>query len=597
MKTIFPVTLLLLSLAAYAQPQLAYNGGFEATKAKDTFRYWETNAVKGEYAFNLDSGTKRSGRYALRLEGQQAARTADPQREGGFFHIVVPAEWLAGKKKATLAAWVRTDGPRPLAGIWFNQFDGPGTPAMHASFTDTLKKAPGWQKLTLELSLSPGAGQTYFGGSLNGPGRVWFDDFTLAIDGVPVQDLATPGQPPSPAEVAWINRAAVPLLGVDPQRDTRDLDALSGWMGNARVVAVGESTHGTAEVFRLRLRLLQYLVEKKGFNAFMLEDNLAEVGLMNRYVLTGSDTALRVLRKHFFPVWQNEEMLALIEWMRQYNRAHGPKLQFRGMDMQRSWLAVQHVRRFAGQYDPQLLGYADSLTRLTTRYQGNTGKANQAPRRDSLVRLANHLRSYVSQHLTAYRAKAPQDSVHWLALNADVVAQYYPTVDQEFSTAYRDSCMAANIITYCRQYPEAKLLIWAHNSHVSRAPGWMGNRLSNHFGKDYFPVAFTTASGTYTASVDFKKTAWKAFPLEEPYVGTAEYYLQQAKPANYLLPLSSAGAAPQAAGWTGAERDFRSIGFMREADEFSPTNLREEFEAVIFMRQTTHSKSFLLKKE
>ena len=596
MKTIFYVALLLLPLAASAQPRLAYNGGFEAVKAKETFRYWQTSTTKGEYAFRLDSATKRNGWYALRLEGRKAERTASPQTEGGFFFVEIPAQLLAGKKKATLEAWVRTDGLLSPAGTWFNQFGG-GSPNMNARFADTTRQAEGWQRLQLEATLTPGAGQTYFGGSLNGNGTAWFDDFTLTLDGVPVQDLATPDRPPSPAEVAWIDRAAVPLLGVDPQRDTRDLDALSGWMGDARVVAVGEPTHGTAEVFRLRLRLLQYLVEKKGFNTFMLEDNLAEVGLMNRYVLTGSDTALRILRKHFFPVWQNEEMLALITWMRQYNRAHGAKLQFRGMDMQRSGLAVQHVRRFAGQYDPQLLGYADSLTRLTTRYKGDTGKANRAPRRDSLVRLANHLRRYVTQHLSAYRAKAPQDSVHWLALNADVVAQYYPTLDQEFSTAYRDSCMAENIISYCRQYPEAKLFIWAHNMHVSRAPGWTGNRLGQHLGKDYFPVAFATAAGTYTASVDLRKTAWKAFPLGAPYVGTVEYYLQSAKLSDYLLPLSSAGAAPKAAGWTGTERDFRSIGFMTLSDQFSPANLRNDFEAIIFMKHTTHSKSFLLKKE
>ena len=595
MKTICYVPLLLLSLAAYAQPRLAYNGGFEVVKRENSFQYWKTTPGKGTYTFNLDPATRRNGRYALRLEGQPAARTTNAQPENGFFHLLVPAELLAGKKKATVEAWVRTDGPLPVAGVWLNQFS-PGKSSVNEKFTDTTSKAGGWQRLHLEVTLVAGAKETYLGGQLKGKGKVWFDDFALSLDGEPVADAATPARAPTPAEVAWINQAAVPLLGVDPQRENRDLDALSGWMGDARVVAVGEPTHGTGEVFRLRLRLLQYLVEKKGFNTFMLEDNLAEVGLMNHYVLTGSDTALRVLTKHFFPVWKNREMLALIEWMRQYNRQHGPKLQFRGMDMQLPGVATQNLERFARQYDPQLLGYVDSLARMAARFKGNADK-NRSARKDSLIGLTRRLRSYVDGHRAAYGAKVPQDSIHWLALNADVVAQYYPNADWEQGAAYRDSCMAANIISYCRQYPEAKLLIWAHNSHVSRAPGWMGNRLDNHFGKDYFPVAFATATGTYTASVDFRKTAWKAFPLEEPYVGTVEYYLQQAKPTNYLLPLPRAAASPRAANWTGSEQGFRSIGFMTLSDQFSPANLRNEFEAIIFMKQTTHSKSYLLQKE
>jgi erythromycin esterase len=595
MKTIFCGAFLLLALAAYAQPRLAYNGGFEVLKAKNVFRYWETYAIKGEYTFHLDSRIRRSGRYAMRLEGQRAVRTANPQQEGGFFHVELPAEWLAGKKKATLTAWVRTSGPRTLAGIWFNQFDGPGTPAMHASFTDTLKTSRGWQRLTLELTFVPGAGKTYFGGSLNGPGQGWFDDFTLVIDGQPVQDLATPARPPSSREIAWINQSAVPLLGTDLQSDTRDLDALSEWMGDARVVAVGEPTHGTGEVFRLRLRMFQYLVEKKGFNTLMLEDGLAEAGLLNQYVLTGSDSALRLLKGDFFAIWKTEEMLNLVEWMRQYNREHGPKLQFRGMDMQ-SDRQTQHIVSFARQYDRHLLGYTDSLARLTARLAQKIDKAARPLVRDSLSGLAHRLKNYVDEQQGAYRNRVPPDSVNWLLLNAAVLAQHYPGRGREITFEYRDSCMAANIISYCRQYPEARLLVWAHNSHISRAKGGVGDWLNQHFGRQYYPVAFATANGTYTARADGPSRDWNAYPLAEPYVGTAEYYLQSARLANYLLPIQGPRLPPEAA-WTGTEQEFRSIGFINQTDQFDQVNLRKEFEAVIFMRQTTHSKSFLLKKE
>jgi erythromycin esterase-like protein len=266
------------------------------------------------------------------------------------------------------------------------------------------------------------------------------------------------------------------------------------------------------------------------------------------------------------------------------------------MDMQ-SDRQTLHIVSFARQYDRQLLGYTDSLARLTARLAQKIDKAVRPLVRDSLSGLAHRLKDYVEGQQGTYRNRVPPDSVDWLLLNAAVLAQHYPERGREITFEYRDSCMAANIIGYCRQYPEARLFIWAHNSHVSRARGMAGDWLNQHFGRQYYPVAFATANGTYTARADRPSREWNAYQLAEPYPGTAEYYLQQAKPANYLLPLPRAGASPEAANWLGTEHDFRSIGFMNQTDQFDQVNLREEFEAIIFMRHTTHSKSYLLKKE
>lgn len=138
------------------------------------------------------------------------------------------------------------------------------------------------------------------------------------------------------------------------------------------------------------------------------------------------------------------------------------------------------------------------------------------------------------------------------------------------------------------------MLIWAHNSHVSRAAGMMGKWLDDHFKDRYFTIGFVTSQGTYTASVDFPKTAWKAYKLKEPYAGTLEFYLQQAGD-QYILPLRSKAQGKDAA-WLFQPLSTRSVGFMNMDDQFFPATPATDYDALIFMKQTSHSRSYLLKE-
>ena len=122
-----------------------------------------------------------------------------------------------------------------------------------------------------------------------------------------------------------------------------DLVAFGKAVGDARIVALGEASHGTREFFQMKHRLLEYLVKEKGFTVFASEANWRESLAVDRYVKTGPGDPSRAVGNVLLE-WNTEEVLAMIEWMRAYNQAAGrPLLTFTSFDMQTPTVAAQRV--------------------------------------------------------------------------------------------------------------------------------------------------------------------------------------------------------------------------------------------------------------
>ena len=113
--------------------------------------------------------------------------------------------------------------------------------------------------------------------------------------------------------------SVVLLKTVEPGQGFRDMQPFKEIVGEARIAALGEATHGTREFFQPRHRMLEFLVEEMGFRVFAMEANWTEALRVNDYVLRGEGDAAKVLAGLYFWVWNTEEVLAMIEWMRSYN--------------------------------------------------------------------------------------------------------------------------------------------------------------------------------------------------------------------------------------------------------------------------------------
>ena len=138
-----------------------------------------------------------------------------------------------------------------------------------------------------------------------------------------------------PAEIAWLDANLVPLAGCDPDLDLQDLAPLADAIGDARIVGLGESTHGTREHFQLKHRLVRWLVEEHGFDVFAIEASTPEAHRLDAYVLGEVDSDPReLIGGMYFWTWNTEEVLAMVAWMREHNAGSEHKVHFTGFDMQ-----------------------------------------------------------------------------------------------------------------------------------------------------------------------------------------------------------------------------------------------------------------------
>ena len=158
----------------------------------------------------------------------------------------------------------------------------------------------------------------------------------------------------------WIRKHAIPLRTVEANHGFDDLQPLASVVGDARIVALGEATHGTREFFQLKHRLIEFLATQKGFTIFSIEANMPEAYRLNDFVRNGAGDPKQLLKGMYFWTWDTEEVLDLILWMREFNRSGKGRIEFTGFDMQTPNVSMELVRGFVKQNEPP---YLDSLNR------------------------------------------------------------------------------------------------------------------------------------------------------------------------------------------------------------------------------------------
>lgn len=118
-------------------------------------------------------------------------------------------------------------------------------------------------------------------------------------------------------EKKYLLNFVYPISSVDPeQQGNDDLKVLNGLVGNSKVVALGEVTHGSSEIYQLKERMYRYLAQNKGYDIFSLEASMPEAYNVNQYVVNGEGDPKTLLKGMYFWTWQTEEMLSIVNWMK-----------------------------------------------------------------------------------------------------------------------------------------------------------------------------------------------------------------------------------------------------------------------------------------
>lgn len=184
---------------------------------------------------------------------------------------------------------------------------------------------------------------------------------------------------PTSEEVAWVKEHRIPLARVEAGGDRRDLEPLRAMIGDARIVSLGEPTHGTREAFQFKHRMMEFLASELGFTIFSIEAGMPESYELNPWVLgeTGEGTdeeAARLIGGMYFWTWNTEEVLEMVKWMRRFNTAEkaagsDKRVQFTGFDMQTPDVARDIVMEFVAKHRPESLALVRDCYAGTRRFR------------------------------------------------------------------------------------------------------------------------------------------------------------------------------------------------------------------------------------
>lgn len=298
-----------------------------------------------------------------------------------------------------------------------------------------------------------------------------------------------------------------PLAGYEPTLAvTNDLEPFRALVGNASVVALGESWHTSGGFYLMKHRLFRFLVQEMGFRAFAIESNWETVERTNTYVQTCSGTPEEAIREQY-EVWQSGEYADLVRWMCEWNRAHpdpADRVTVFGFDIQQPERDGPALATLLGQLgvpasDPRVNGLRSCERAFGLSHPfGQIPPAVHATCLDAL----SAVESFLQENRTDIVERRSQEAfdlaiLRVIGLRANQEETFYIRDDFPKGFSYRDAAMAyAFHVRRAMKAPNAKTALWAADIHIAQnvLPNGerpMGSHLEATLGSDYVSFAIT----------------------------------------------------------------------------------------------------------
>jgi len=316
--------------------------------------------------------------------------------------------------------------------------------------------------------------------------------------------------PETEALVNILQDELVPL-DADPlswkDQDLGWLDPLAG----RSVIGLGESTHGTAEFFDAKHRIFRYLVENHGFKIFAIEADFGESLFLEEAVQTGSISEIEdlMMSKMHFWTWRTEEVKDLLEWMCSYNqgKSEEEKVHYMGVDCQFNTYHPAMARDYLHIAVLPFNAYADSLLQIAENESESNFESYSSESFASYLQKVESLKDSMELYKAILVGASSEQQYQLHTRIIELVRQVsevkYNTGSLQVYTNYRDKYMADNTAWLLDYFENEKIVVWAHNYHISNyeygQTGTMGNYLSYRLGNQYIPIGFLFSQGTFTA--------------------------------------------------------------------------------------------------
>ena len=325
----------------------------------------------------------------------------------------------------------------------------------------------------------------------------------------------------APSVTDLLREAAEPL----PDLDNPAFRAIFDRFAAARIVLLGEATHGTSEFYRARAQITRRLIERHGFNIVAVEADWPDAARIDRYVRHKSIHVASSPAFRRFPqwMWRNVEVANFVDWLRAHNAALHPDEHtgFFGLDIYNMNASIGAVIEYLERFDPEAAQVARERYGCLRPWQRDPATYGRAAittgyaKCEVPVLLALH--DLLARQLE-YEVK-DRDSFLDAAQNARLIASaelyyramYYATAE---SWNLRDQHMFETLIHLMNwRGKNAKAIVWAHNSHVGNAAATdmgktrdeinIGQLCREKFGADAVLIGFGTDRGTVAAADDW----------------------------------------------------------------------------------------------
>ncbi len=313
-----------------------------------------------------------------------------------------------------------------------------------------------------------------------------------------------------------------------------DYDPLVEMAGKAQVVLIGEATHGTHEFYATRSAITQRLIDEQGFRAVAVEADWPDSFHVHRYVTGRADEidpagALGGFRRFPTWMWRNTVVVEFVEWLRAWNRSGRDLAGFYGMDLYSLHASIQAVLEYLDKNDPEAARRAryryscfDHFGTDPQNYGFATTVKGIEPCEDAVVQQLVDLRRKHAE-LISRDGRVAEEEFFSAEQNARLIVnaeRYHRAMFRGRASSWnlRDEHMfeTLNEIISHLDSGRAKVVVWAHNSHLGDARATemsesgelnVGQRVRERFGRRAMLIGFTTYSGTVTAASNWDEPA------------------------------------------------------------------------------------------
>ena len=409
-----------------------------------------------------------------------------------------------------------------------------------------------------------------------------------------------------------VREIAQPLDG-----NADDYNALLELIGDARVVLIGEATHGTHDFYSERAAITKRLIAEKGFSVLAIEADWPDSARVHRYVRgatadPNANEALAGFRRFPTWMWRNTVMVEFVEWLRGFNKnitAKQALAGFYGMDLYSLHASIDAVLQYLDKIDPDAARRARLRYSCFDHFSHNPQEYGYA----ATVGAMESCEHAVVEQLVELQQKAAEflsrdgemaaEELFFAEQNARLVKdaeQYYRAMFRGRASSWnlRDSHMVEtieNLVAHLNGNRQPKAIVWAHNSHLGDARATemshygevnVGQLIRERFGKDAVLIGFSTYQGTVTAASD-----WGA-PAERKNVrpalrGSYEELFHETGLGRFWINLRGAGQI----GVLQPRRIERAIGVIYRPENerlshYFHARLPEQFDAIIHMDET-----------